>query len=90
MRFVAPAGEAEFLERRVKEITGIVSGERPTGAVGAAQPGSKADDQQARVDGAEGGDGCIEPVRLAFAPSLAGFGVQPRAASFDKPDPRST
>ena len=46
---VMTAREAEFSQSRVKEIAGVVAGERPPGAVGAAQPGGKAHDQKSRV-----------------------------------------
>ena len=43
------AREAEFDQRRVEKVAGIVAGERPAGAVGALQSGREADDQKARV-----------------------------------------
>ena len=48
-RGISAAGEAEIDQRRVEQVAGIVAGERPAGAVGAAQAGRQADDQEARV-----------------------------------------
>ena len=67
-RLVVAAGEAEFDQRRVEQVAGIVAGERPAGAVGAAQAGREADDQQPRVERPEGRHRRVEPVRLALAP----------------------
>ncbi len=70
-RLVTSLREAEVLQRGVEKIAGIVAGERPSGAVGAAQARSQPDDQKASVDRAELGDRCIEPVRLLLAPAVA-------------------
>ena len=63
---IAAAREAESRQRRVEQVAGIVAGERPPGAVRAAQAGRQADDQQPRVERAEGRDRRVEPVRLAL------------------------
>ena len=47
------AREAEFDQRRVEQVAGIIAGEGPPGAVGAAQAGRQADDQEPRIDRAE-------------------------------------
>src|SRR6202167_6183370 len=62
--------EAEFLERGVEEVAGIIAGKRPAGAVGAAQPGSEPDNQQSCIGGSERWHRSIEPMRLFFAPGL--------------------
>ena len=69
---VAALGKAEFLERGVEQIAGIIAGERPAGAVGAAQPRCEADDQQPRVERAEGGDRRVEPVAARARASRCG------------------
>ena len=51
--FVVALGEAKFFQRGVEEIAGIIAGERPPGAIGAAQPRRESNDQQPRVDRAE-------------------------------------
>src|SRR5215470_18398735 len=76
---VMAAREAEFSQSRVQEIAGVVAGERPPGAVGAAQPGGKAHDQKPRVVGSKGIDRSVKPARLALAPRLAKR-HQPRTA----------
>src|SRR5262249_16411318 len=73
------ARKAEFSQSRVQEIAGVVAGERPPGAVGAAQPRGKAHDQKPRVVGSKGIDRSVKPVRLALAPRLAKR-HQPRTA----------
>ena len=45
-RLETARGEAEADQRAVEQVAGIVAGERPAGAVGAAQAGRQADDQQ--------------------------------------------
>src|ERR1700733_7396395 len=62
--------EAEFLERGVEEVAGIIARKRPAGAVGAAQPRSEPDNQQPRVRGTERWHRSVEPMRLFFAPGL--------------------
>lgn len=51
--FVGPACETVFEQCRIKKVTGIVAGERPTGSIGASQTRRKADDQQPRIVGSE-------------------------------------
>ena len=46
---IGAAGEAEIDQRRVEQVAGIVAGERPAGAVGAAQPGRQAEHEKTRV-----------------------------------------
>ena len=65
------AGEAVFLQRRVEQVAGIVAGERPPGAVGAAHAGGEADDQQPCAQRPERGHRRVEPGRLLGAPFLA-------------------
>ena len=43
---VAASGKAEFVKRRIEQIAGVIAGERPAGAVGAAQAGGEADDEE--------------------------------------------
>ena len=61
---VVAAREAEFSQRRVKEIAGIIAGERPPGAVRALEAWREADDQEARAARTERGDRRIEPCGL--------------------------
>ena len=70
-RLEGAAGETVFLHGGVEQIAGEVAGERPSGAVGAAQARGEADDQQARVERPERGHRRVEPRRLTRAPSLA-------------------
>ena len=59
-RLVVAAREAEFAERLVEQVAGIVAGEGPAGAVGALQAGREADDQQrARRRGPNEGTGAL-------------------------------
>src|ERR1700678_1024798 len=51
--FEVALGEAEILQRGVEEFAGVIAGERPPSAVGAAQPRCQTDDQKARVDWAK-------------------------------------
>ena len=71
-RVVVAAREAVTRQRLVEQVAGIVAGERPPGAVGAAQAGREADDQQARVERPERGHRRIEPGRLAARASPRG------------------
>ena len=79
-RLEVAAGEAVFLQRGVEQVAGVVAGERPPGAVGAAQARRQADDQQPRVERPERGHRRVEPRRLALAPGLA-EGDEPRTAA---------
>src|SRR5262249_30903215 len=60
-------GEAEFDQRPVQEAARIVAGERTSGAIGAAQAGRQADDQQTRIAWAERRHRRVEPRRLTRA-----------------------
>ncbi|MGY4294467.1 hypothetical protein ACVWXN_002562 [Bradyrhizobium sp. i1.4.4] len=70
-RLIGALGEAVFEQRGVEQVAGIVAGEGAAGAVGALHAWCKADDQQARLDVAEGGDRRVVPQRLARAVRLA-------------------
>ena len=67
---IVALGEAEFLERRVKQVAGVVAGEGTAGLVRAMQPRRKAHDQETRARRSERGHGRVEiagklsPVRL--------------------------
>src|SRR5215472_9630014 len=64
---VVALGKAVFEQRRIKEIAGVVAGERPSCPVGALQSRSKPDDQHLTAVIAEGGDRRVEPSRLLGA-----------------------
>ena len=69
-------GEAELQQGRVEQVAGIVAGERPAGAVGAAHSGREPDDQQARVEVAERTDRRVLPIGIC--PELVPEGDEPR------------
>ena len=57
--------------RAVEEVAGVIPGERPSRAVGAAQPRRQADDEEACVMRAEGAHRGVVPGRLGLPPFLA-------------------
>ncbi len=70
-RSKAPSGEAVLLQRRIEQIAGVIAGERPPGAVGAAQPRCEADDQERALTEPNDGTGALNHsgsrARQAFA-----------------------
>ena len=58
-RSIGARREAEFDQRSVEEVAGVVAGERPAGAVGAAQARREADDQKPRVAAPKVGTGAL-------------------------------
>src|SRR6185437_10855422 len=73
-------GEAEGDQRGVEQLARVVAGERPSGAVGAAQSRRKADDDEARARIAEGGNGRVPEVREP-GPVLGPEGGEARAVA---------
>src|SRR5262249_17903625 len=70
---IVAAGEAELGKRRVEQISSIIPGKRPPGAVCAAKSRCEADNQEPGVAGTEGIDGSIEPAGLAPPPRVPKF-----------------
>src|SRR5579864_1120956 len=65
-RVVTAPREAMLQQCRVQEHACMVSGEGPSGLVGAMQSGREPDNQQTRIARAEGRNGIVEVVRLSL------------------------
>ncbi len=61
------AGVTEFVQGFVQQHAGKIAGEGPTATVGAVHAGREADDQQARLVIAKGGDGAGMVIGVAGA-----------------------
>ena len=70
-RRVKPARKTEVGERLIEKIAGIVAGEGPAGAVGAAQARRQSNDEKPRLARPERGNRCVEPAGLCRAVGLA-------------------
>ncbi len=62
-----PRRSRSVMQRRVEQVAGIVAGERPAGAVGAAQARREPDDQQPRRERPEGRHRRVVPVGMSRA-----------------------
>src|SRR5487761_1555884 len=82
-RAIVAFGQAELVQRPVEEFAGIVAGEWPSGSVGAAQARRESDNKKSGIPRTERWYRCVEPLRLARAPSLAkgGKARAPRAVA---------
>src|SRR6202040_4029921 len=76
---IGALGEAELQQGRIEQVAGIVAGEWPAGAVGAAHAGRQPDDQDARLEVAERAHRRILPVGI-LAPELVPERDEPWAA----------
>lgn len=70
-RFIGAGRQTEFEQRSKKQITGIITRERPSRAIGPVQTGGKADDQQPGIIIAKRGDGRIPPIGMLVAQRMA-------------------
>src|ERR1700730_6510450 len=68
---ILAAGEPELEQRCIEQIAGIIAGDRPAGAIGAAQSRCEANDEEARVGWPERFDRRVEPLRFLRTPSFA-------------------
>jgi len=68
------ASKAKAKQRGIKQLTGNVTGERPTGAIRTFLAGPKADDEQFGIEWTEGRNRQGVPIRVALANGRQVFG----------------